>query len=222
MAIYALADLHLAISEKNKSMDVFGKEWENYMERIKENWNSIVKPEDTVIVSGDISWAMYLEDAIEDFKFINNLPGTKIISKGNHDFWWESLTKLNNFLKENKFDTIKILHNNCIECDDYVICGTRGWIEEEKKIFDRELIRLELSLKESEKFENKKKIVSIHYPPFNEKIIELMKKYNVEKCVYGHLHGVAKENIKNGIFEGIEINCVSADYLDFMPIKIGG
>lgn len=233
MNIYAISDLHLALSI-DKPMDVFGDRWSNYMEKIKTNWNQTVSPEDWIIIPGDISWATYLEQAAEDFIYINSLPGIKIISKGNHDYWWTTLNKLNKFISDNNFSSIRFMHNNSFRLDGFTVCGTRGWncpgdsgfSEEDRKIFNRELQRLDISLKSAaDESESSTLIVALHYPPFNSRgesseFIEIMKKYSVKKCIYGHLHGESHKNAVVGMRDGIEFNLVSADYLSFKPLKL--
>ena len=231
MAIYCISDLHLSLSG-NKSMEVFGPAWKNYVERIKTNWNNIVKAEDTVVIAGDISWANTLKEAYEDFNYINNLNGNKLILKGNHDFYYETKTKLDKFFKENNFDTIQVLYNNSYLVEDTIIAGSRGWgkIDNEvenldnDKIYAREAIRLELSISEGIKKygKDKKIIVAMHFPPFNKVFKEVLKKYedNILVCVYGHLHGVGHLSIREGIIDGIDYKMVSVDYTDCKPIRI--
>lgn len=225
MALYAISDLHLAFNV-DKPMDIFGEKWLEHEKKIKENWCRLVKNTDTILIAGDISWAMKESESKEDLEWINNLPGRKIISKGNHDYWWGSIKKLND-----SFTNTKFLQNNYYSYNDYAICGTRGWIcpgsdkfmEKDKKIYDRELIRLELSLKAALKDGFKKFIVMIHYPPTNEKFedsgfVKLCRDYGVEKLVYGHLHGaILGSKILNGKVGEIEYIITSADYLNFSP-----
>ncbi len=231
MAVYAISDLHLALSV-DKPMDVFGNRWANYMSKLEENWRSIVTADDYVIIPGDISWATYLEQAHADFSFIHGLPGRKIISKGNHDYWWTTKSKLDKFLGENGFDSISFMHNNSYNTQGAVICGTRGWEmpgetgfgAEDEKIYKRELQRLELSLKNAGAAAGRI-IVALHYPPFNSKgqfseFIDIMRKYEVQLCIYGHLHGEACREAKEGTYEGIEFRLVSADHLGFAPIQL--
>lgn len=230
MSIYAIADLHLSLNT-NKPMDIFGDNWINHAEKIKEDWVKKVKAEDTVLIPGDFSWETYLEDTYKDFEFLNNLPGRKILLKGNHDYWWTTLTNIDKYLKENNFNTIEILFNNSYEIGDYVVAGTRGWDYtkvNERKIIEREIGRLELSLKNA-KSKNKDIIVCMHYPPisrnyldneFEMKILYLLKEYDVKKCLYGHLHGSSHAQAVVGEKEGIEFCLVSADYLDFKLLKI--
>lgn len=233
MSIYAIGDLHLSFANP-KPMDIFGENWTNHEEKIKNDWKDKVKEDDTVIVLGDFSWAMELESMYEDFTYLSSLPGKKILLKGNHDYWWTSLKKLNEYLKENDFKNIEFMQNNSFEIEGKIIAGTRGWsfedTEEDKKILDRELLRLELSIQDGiKKFgKDKEIIVCMHYPPVTKqtlkdsKFIEIMKKYNVKKCFYGHLHGEALKEAVNGEIDGIKLTLASSDGLDFKLIKIGG
>jgi len=235
MAIYAISDLHLAVSIE-KPMDVFGARWANYMDRLKENWCRIVGDDDYVIVPGDISWATYLEQAVDDFKFIHELPGKKIISKGNHDYWWTTRSKLDKFIDENGFTSISFMHNNSYRIGNIAVCGTRGWempgetgfSAEDAKIYQRELQRLELSLKNSVSTagaggSETTIITALHYPPYNSKgefseFLDIMKKYRVSLCIYGHLHGEACRGAVEGLVDGIMFRLVSADHLGFSPL----
>ena len=227
MSIFVIGDLHLSFGT-DKPMDIFG--WENHSEKIKQNWIENVKDQDTVIIPGDFSWAMTLEEAYKDFEFINSLPGTKIISKGNHDYWWNTITKMTNYLKENHFHTIKFLQNNSYLVEDKIIVGTRGWSttssnsEENYKILKRENDRLKLSIQHGiNNFGNDKEIICfLHYPPFfkesvSEEIdfIETMKKYQIHRCYYGHLHGESHQEAFEGEKKEINFELVSCDYLDF-------
>ena len=227
LALFAIADLHLALSV-NKPMDIFGG-WDNYMERLQENWQKNIKPEDTVVIAGDISWIMKLSEGKKDFEFINNLNGRKIILKGNHDYWWTSLTKIRNFFNENGFDSIELLHMNHYKYENIGICGTRGWVNEpnqtaEKKVLDREAMRLEQSILSALK-ENLQPIVFLHYPPIylasrTAEIMEVLHKYDIKNVFYGHLHGGCIKNAKKGLYEGINFQLISGDYLQFNPIDI--
>ncbi len=230
MAIYALADLHLSFGT-DKPMDVFGDAWGNYTKKIEENWQSIVSDDDLVVIPGDVSWATYIEDAYEDFKFINRLNGKKVILKGNHDYWWTTLSKMNKFLKENKFDSITILNNNAIEFENAAICGTRGWwykdgqSEDDERILDRERKRLVIALEDAVKLKKERIIVGLHYPPVcidspNRDFLDIMKQYNVETCVYGHLHSFSQKNAVTGQFDGVNLKLVAGDYVNFMPILV--
>ena len=231
MSIFAIADLHLSFGT-NKPMDVFGEEWEDHSEKIKQDWLKKVKPDDLVLLPGDFSWAMYLKDTDLDFKYLCNLPGKKIMLKGNHDYWWATIKSMKKYLEENNFENIDFLHNNSFEYKDYIICGTRGWTnsenEDDRKVLKREVLRLKLSIEDGIKKygDHKKIIVCMHYPPFNNiedeqySFINLMKQYNVEKCVYGHLHGPSHKEAKEGIIEGIKFKLVSSDYMDFKLAEI--
>ncbi len=232
MSVFTLADLHLSFSV-NKPMDIFGSRWENHAQKISEYWNYMVKDGDTVVVGGDISWAMNTDEAYEDFKFINELNGKKIIMKGNHDYWWQSLKKLNEFVKENSFDTIRFMHNSAYEVENIIVAGSRGWScergpsAEDRKIIAREAIRFDLSLSEAEKLrgESDKEIVAFsHYPvlmPGEETspILEVLVKHGIKRLYYGHLHQVNESRLikKAG---GIDLELVSADYRMFTPVRI--
>ncbi|MBQ9757877.1 MAG: metallophosphoesterase [Clostridia bacterium] len=231
MAIFALGDLHLSFGT-DKPMDVFGSKWENYTEKIYDNWQSIVSQDDLVIIPGDVSWATYLDDAKRDFEFIEKLNGKKVIIKGNHDYWWTTLKKMDEFLEENNFKSIKILNNTAISFGDAAICGTRGWSVQEKndeddlKIIDRERKRLVLALEEAVKLKKERLIVGIHYPPFDyagqeNGFLEIMRNYNVDTCVYGHLHSFAHKNAVEGDLGGINLSLVAGDFVDFKPVLIG-
>ena len=225
--IYSIADLHFDDTGE-KSMDIFGENWENHEQKIIENWKMSIKEDDLVLIPGDISWALKCEDAYEDLKKIDDLPGKKIISKGNHDYWWQSLNKINKF----NFTKIEFLQNNSFVYKNVGITGTRGWspIDREledshdKKIFLRELNRLKLSI-ESLPYKPEKIISMIHYPPFNSDLspnefVYLMKGYGVDICLYGHLHSEGHSYAVEGIVEGIEFHLISSDYLKFKPKKI--
>lgn len=227
MALYAISDLHLDLNG-DKPMDIFGEKWFKHDEKIKDNWNKKITHEDTVLISGDISWSMKIEGGMNDLQWIHNLPGNKIMVKGNHDYWWVSITKLNNLYEDMKF-----IQNSFFIYEDYAICGTRGWIcpdgenfkTHDEKIYNRELMRLRLSLDAAVKEGFKKFIVMIHYPPMNEKLtesgfVEIFKEYNVDKVIYGHLHGPSLAKALNGEKDGIEYILTSGDYLNFDPIKI--
>jgi len=234
MAIFAISDLHLSFGV-DKPMNVFGKIWDNYEERIKEDWLKKVKEQDTVIIPGDISWGINFNEAYPDFKFIEELPGKKIILRGNHDYYFNTKTKVKKFLEQNNFNSISILHNNAYEVENYILCGARGWTTseetnktEDKKIIKREEGRLEISLKEGLKIQNELKekgivkniIVAMHYPPFNDNFLDIMNQYDVKLCIYGHLHGYGHSKIREGIINNIECKMVSCDYTEFKLIKI--
>lgn len=227
MALYAIGDLHLCLGAE-KPMDIFGGAWVDYMQKLKSGM-SVIRPEDTLVLLGDLSWALDLEHAKADFSWINAIPGRKIILKGNHDYWWSTATKFYQFCNENSFSNMFILHNNCYEYDDVAICGTRGWFFEEnrsgahdEKVFKRELMRLEESLKAAG---DKRKLVFLHYPPrykgyVCEEILALLDKYQVRQCYYGHLHGASHGLALEGLWDGIEYKLLSADRLNFQPACI--
>ncbi|MGK0465013.1 metallophosphoesterase [Clostridium sp.] len=227
MALWAISDLHLAINS-DKPMDIFGEKWTNHDEKIKENWLNKISSEDTVLIAGDISWSMNMGEGMEDLEWIHKLTGKKILIKGNHDYWWNSITKLNSL-----YDDMDFIQNNFFNYKDYAICGTRGWNSpgsgrfstHDEKIYDRELIRIRISLDDAVKSGYNKFIVMIHYPPTNDKFeetefIRILKEYNVSKVIYGHLHGASLNRLYEGNIEGIEYIVTSCDYLNFDPIKI--
>ena len=230
MAIYTIADLHLSFNT-NKPMDIFGENWQNYEEKIKQDWLLKVKPEDTVILPGDFSWAMYLDETDKDFEFINNLPGKKILLKGNHDYWWTTVTSMRRYIQEQDFKNIYFLYNNSYEFENKIIAGTKGWNisedQEDIRLTKREVTRLELSIQDgiSKYGENKEIIVFMHYPPLTKNYINtdytrLMKKYNIKRCYYGHLHANSIQDAVEGNIDGIEYKLVSSDGLDFKLLKI--
>jgi len=229
MALYTISDLHLGFNVE-KPMDIFGDRWKDHCNKIKKNWLGKITEQDMVLIAGDISWSLKEQDSKYDLDWINQLPGKKIISKGNHDYWWGSISKLNNIYENTKF-----LQNNFYVYEDYAICGTRGWIcpggdnkysAKDEKIYNREQIRLKLSLDAAKSSGFEKIIVMLHYPPTNEKFeesefIKIIKQYKVEKVIYGHLHGpVLSGNLLVGYFDEVEYILTSADYLDFNPKKI--
>ena len=227
MALYAIGDLHLSLA-KDKPMDVFGEKWQNHAEKLK-NGFACVGPEDLTVLCGDLSWAMSLAEAEADFRFIHELPGKKLLLKGNHDYWWSTAAKAYRFFGEKGFDSLQILHNNSYDCGDFALCGTRGWFYEEetggehdKKIMRREILRLEASLQAAGERE---KLVFLHYPPLYQKymcpeILELLEKYRVGLCCYGHIHGKGIPSAFNGWRGCTEFRLVSADAVDFRPVKL--
>lgn len=234
MAIYAIADLHLSFLQ-DKPMNIFGDNWENHAEKIKKNWIEKVKPEDTVVLAGDFSWAMYLNDTKLDFEYLNDLPGMKILLKGNHDYWWGTLNKMNEFLKENNIENIKFLYNNSYLIENKIIVGSRGWntldVDENSKMIKRENARLELSINDGlNKYGADKEIIAfMHYPPINKgellngiktDFIRTFEKYNVNSCYYGHLHGTSHKDAIEGKIQEIKYKLISADYLKFDLEKI--
>ena len=227
MALYAIGDLHLCLGSP-KPMDIFGGAWVGYMDKLREGL-SVIGPEDTTVLLGDLSWSLDLQSAAADFAWINEIPGRKIILKGNHDYWWSTAAKFYKFCNENNFSNQWILNNNHYEYENYAICGTRGWFYEEdrsgehdEKVFKRELMRLETSLKSAGDLH---KIVFLHYPPKYRgyecpEIIDLMKRYDVRQCYYGHLHGASHGLAMEGQWDGIEYHLVSADKLSFKPFMV--
>lgn len=227
MALYAIGDLHLCLGAP-KPMDIFGGAWVGYMEKLKRGI-SVIRPEDTTVLLGDLSWALDLQEAKEDFRWISDIPGRKIILKGNHDYWWSTASKFYAFCRENGFSDLQILNNNHYEYEGWAICGTRGWFFEEErsgqhdeKIFKREILRLEASLQSAGDLP---KLVFLHYPPRYKgylcgEIVELLKRYQVRRCLYGHLHGASHKLAVEGLWDGVEYRLVSADHLDFCPLTV--
>lgn len=224
MALYAIGDLHLCLGAP-KPMDIFGGAWVGYMDKLREGM-SVIKPDDTTVLMGDLSWALDLPSAEADFRWINEIPGRKIILKGNHDYWWSTSAKFQKFCLEHEFQDMHLLNNNCYEYGDYAICGTRGWFFEEErsgqhdeKVFRRELCRLEASLKAAGERE---KLVFLHYPPRYRgyecrEILALLERYEVRRCFYGHLHGGSHALAMEGLWNGIEYRLLAADYINFRP-----
>lgn len=227
MAVYAIGDLHLSLSG-DKPMDIFGRRWENHVEKLSEGFSGI-KEEDTVVLCGDLSWGMTLEEALEDFRFVDSLPGRKIIVKGNHDYWWTTLSKMRAFLSANHFSSIEILNNSSFLADGISVCGTRGWFFEEetgsehdRKILLREVGRLQASLASAE---SPRKAVFLHYPPIYgsyrcEEILRVFRETGVRHCYYGHIHGKGIASAFNGWENGTEYRLISADCLDFKPAEV--
>lgn len=226
MAIYTIGDLHLSLGCE-KPMDIFPG-WQGYMEKLEHHWNTLVRPEDTVVLAGDTSWAMKLEDTAEDFSFLQRLPGQKLLLKGNHDYWWTTVKKMERFLQESGFDSLHILHNNSILAEGLAVCGTRSWMFDvgephDEKVMNRELGRLRTSLEAAP--EGAERVAFLHYPPVYpnanaQQVIDLLKEYNVKRCFYGHLHGNAIRFAVQGMVDGIEYRLISADALAFCPYKI--
>ena len=225
MALYGISDLHLSL-DSNKPMDVFGSQWENHHIKIMENWNKKISTEDTILIAGDISWALKFEHAMADLEFIHMLNGRKVIIKGNHDFWWSSITKLNSL-----FDNMFFIQNNFYKYEEYGICGTRGWIttdvaeQHDEKVYNREVLRLRLSLDTAVKSGAKKLIVMMHYPPMtkisrSDEFLEILSNYKVEKLIYGHIHSDSKAICINGRVNETEYICTSADIINFDPLNI--
>ena len=231
MALYAIGDPHLSFNA-DKPMDVFGPAWENHTERLRRGFLETVSPEDTVVLCGDLSWSMKLPDCEADFRFLNDLPGsTKLLVKGNHDYWWSTANKMETFFREQGLDTFRLLHNNCWLYGETALCGTRGWFyeldqpgshERNEKMLNRECMRLEASLKAAGERE---KIVFLHYPPVYQgyrckPVLEVLHRYGVQRCCYAHLHGPSRRQAIEGKCEGIDFSLISADQLEFVPKRI--
>ena len=225
MSIFCIGDLHLSLS-CDKPMDIF-RGWDNYTEKLKNNWKKIITDKDIVVLPGDISWALKLEETLEDFKFIDSLPGKKLIIKGNHDLWWNSLTKMNAFLQDNNINSISFIYNSAVLVGEYAICGSRGWFFDDathsKKIITREAARLERSIVAAKEL-NAKPLVFIHYPTIwngqvCEEILDVLKKYEIDEVWHGHIHGF-HETPQYSEEVNIKFHLTSADYLGFMPILV--
>ncbi|MBE6686080.1 MAG: serine/threonine protein phosphatase [Ruminococcaceae bacterium] len=233
MALFVLSDTHLSLGT-DKPMDVFGKRWNGYMKRIKEEWESVVTKEDTVVIPGDISWGMDFEEAKEDLVFLDSLPGRKLISKGNHDYWWATKAKQDAFYRTAGITTIELLYNSAYKVGNYMVCGSRGWYADDHnapkdsdymKIVNREVGRMELSIATANKIDAEcEKLMFLHFPPVYgdyvcEEIVDCLIKHNIKRCYYGHIHGnYDVEPVSE--YKGIEFFIVSADYLNFKPLKI--
>ena len=227
MSLYAIADTHLSFGT-DKPMDSF-EGWQDYTSRLEKNWNKLVEEDDDVVIAGDISWAMRLTDTRKDFAFLQQLPGQKLIMKGNHDYWWTTASKFYRFCEENGFQNMYVLHNNCYFYNEYALCGTRGWFFEEErsgqhdeKVFHRELCRLEASLQAAG---DRPKLCFLHYPPRYRgyecpEILKLLRRYGVRACYYGHLHGASHKLAIEGLWDGVDFRLLAADYLNFRPAKI--
>ncbi len=239
MSLFVLSDTHLSFSD-DKPMDVFGRRWQDYTYKLEKNWNSVVTDEDTVVIAGDISWAMSHMGAVKDFEFINRLKGKKIIGKGNHDYWWTSLKKLGEMLDTFGYDTVRFLYNNAYLVDGFIVAGSRGWYFDEnnrnapenadfEKIVAREVIRLELSLAEAQKLKSDSSpdaeiLAFLHFPPvYNgfecKPITDVLKRNGIKRCYFGHIH--ASYDIPRSFEQdGIIYYITSADFLEFTPLKI--
>ena len=228
MALYVIADLHLSLGA-DKPMDVFPG-WKDYVQRLEKNWTALVEPEDTVVVAGDISWAMRLEDAAADFAFLNGLPGEKLLLKGNHDYWWSTRSKIDAFFQEQGFSTLHILHNCAYRVGDVAVCGTRGWLynsetAEDKKIVAREAGRLLASLAEGEKLGGEP-MVFLHYPPVYDNmecggILDILEERRISHCYFGHIHGqYAARKALVGEYRGVRMHLISCDFVNFTPVLV--
>lgn len=215
-------------------MEIFGKQWENHAERLRDAWCSLVTDRDTVVIPGDISWALDMNEAYADLKFLHELPGHKILGKGNHDYWWATMNKLLRFKEENGFSTLDFLHNNAFAVENKIICGTRGWVNEfgvkteDERIIKREAVRLELSLQEGMKLKEQHPdseiLVFLHYPPLfgefmNYDILDILYRYDIKNVYFGHLHNVREEQLDKE-YIGIRLHLVAGDYVGFVPQAI--
>lgn len=241
MAVYVLSDLHLSTANPSKSMDVFGKRWQRYTERLAKNWRAIVEENDTVIIPGDISWELSLSTAASDFHFLDNLPGKKILGKGNHDFWWTTIKKMNEFLDKENIRSISFLYNNAFVAEDFIIAGTRGWYQDEScdnmpenadfhKLIARETARLKISLDaakalQAENYE-KEIVVFLHFPvSWNGRecapLLEVLLEHGIRRCYFGHIHANYTQprivTLGNG---ALSAELISADFLEFIPKRI--
>lgn len=240
MALYTIADLHLSTHEKtDKSMEVFGSRWLGYTEKLRNNWTRLVEEDDTVVIPGDISWALSLEEATDDLLFINSLPGKKILSKGNHDFWWSTMRKLDQFTEAAGIDTVSFLFNNAYYADGFIIAGTRGWHYDDdangipdnadfQKIVNREAQRLKTSLTAAQRlkcdYPDAEVLVFMHFPPvFNgkavEEFVDILELFEVKRLFFGHVHGLYSAE-PSFVYRGIKMSIISADYLNFTPKHI--
>ena len=224
MALYVIGDTHFS-EGCNKPMDIFGGAWTGYRDKLVSAL-AVLQPEDTLVVAGDFSWGMSLQEALPDFRLLDSFPGKKLLIKGNHDYWWETVSKMKRFFAENTIETIDFLHNSCYFYNGVALCGTRGWFYDKNdpaagddKIFKRELIRLEASLKEAGE---KEKLVFLHYPPVygtetNDSILQVLKDFGIKRCWYGHIHSGGCRFALNGEYDGVQYRLISADYLKFTP-----
>ncbi len=228
MSLFVLGDLHLSLGE-DKPMDIFAG-WSDYVQRLEENWKKLVTENDTVVIAGDISWAMKLEQTLVDFRFIDALPGKKLLLKGNHDYWWSTKRKMDAFLQENRLDSLQILFNNAYRVGDYAVCGTRGWFlendaPEDIKVLNREVGRLTMSIEAALQLGGEP-VVFLHYPPYYRgvecpEMMEVLLHYGVKKCYYGHIHG--KKNFRlahEGVYKGVDFRLISCDKVGFMPVLV--
>ena len=239
MSLFVIADLHLDTQSNQKSMEVFGNRWQNYVNKIYKNWTNLITETDTVVIPGDVSWALNLKESVYDLRWIDSLPGKKIILKGNHDFWWATNSKMKKFFEENDINSITVLNNNAYETENFIICGSRGWFTDRSmqtaaqnvdynKIINRELIRLKMSLEEAKNLSasnGNEILVFLHFPPVwgdfrCTEILELLTEYNIKRCYFGHIHSnyTAPSEF---IDSNIHFKLISADYLDFIPHFIG-
>ena len=226
MSLFAISDTHLSFGT-DKPMDVFPG-WENYTEKLEKNWKLIINDNDIVVIAGDISWGMNLNEALPDFKFLNELPGKKLIIKGNHDYWWTTVKKMENFFEANGLNTFKFIHNTAYPVGSVCVCGTRGWLqgecEADKKVLLREAGRLKTSIDEAKKT-GLEPIAFLHYPPVYDNIVctemySILVESGIKRCYYGHMHGNSAKRAVNEVRDGIRFSLISCDYRDFCPLLI--
>lgn len=228
MALFAIADLHLSLGT-NKPMDVFPG-WEGYVAKLEKNWRALVTPEDTVVIAGDISWAMRLEETKKDFTFLQSLPGKKLLLKGNHDYWWSTQKKMEDYLAASGFDTLQIVHNRAVMVGDIAVCGTRGWLynaetPEDMKIVNREVGRLSASIDDGIR-QGGRPIAFLHYPPVYDgaqcdELLNTLLERGIKTCYFGHIHGYqAAKRAMTGEYKGIKMILISCDYLKFVPVLV--
>ncbi len=231
MALFALSDTHLSLRTE-KPMDIFGERWKNHTERLKYFWEKAVGKEDTVVIPGDISWGMTFEECQPDLKFLNDLPGKKILGKGNHDYWWSTVSKTQKFFDDSGFDTLSLLHNNAYLVGNLAVCGSRGWFSDSanpsgidrRKIVLREAGRLERSLEAGAELRAEELLAFLHFPPVLgdfvcQELLDVLEKYHVKRCFYGHMHG--QYSIPKFFdYAGIRFTVVAADHLQFQPLPI--
>ncbi|MDR1668397.1 MAG: metallophosphoesterase [Oscillospiraceae bacterium] len=228
--LYTIGDLHLSFAA-NKPMDIFGGAWDGYTAKIEQGLSKLTE-DDTLVLCGDTSWGMSLTEALADFLFLERFPCKKLLLKGNHDYFWDTASKMKRFFTENGIVTLDILHNNAFLCGGEVVCGTRGWFYEEErggehdvKMILREVGRLRASLDAGRKLTDGELLVFLHYPPLYEgyrcdPLVDVLREYGVRRCCFGHLHGYARSRAIEGDYGGIEYRLVSADHLDFNPVRV--
>lgn len=232
MAVYAISDLHLPLGV-DKPMDVFGKSWENYVYKLEQNWKSTITENDCVVLPGDFCWAINLEEARKDFEFLNALPGIKVLLKGNHDYWWDTLAKAERFMQENNYENIHFLQNTCFVHEDVAICGTRFWQSpafehlsaQDLKIYQREIGRVEFSLQAAQNADAKTKVFFVHYPPIvngaeDAAFGDLMRRYGIEDVYYGHLHSVSQKYERVQAVNGVRYHLISCNCIEFSPVLV--
>ena len=228
MALFAIGDLHLSLGG-DKPMDIFSG-WQDYVTRLEKNWRAIVRPEDTVVVAGDISWAMKLEECDADFAFLQALPGKKLLLKGNHDYWWTTRKKMEEYLERKGFDSLSILFNSAAAVVPYAVCGTRGWFydaetDADKKVLSREVGRLRASIAQAEAT-GLELVAFLHYPPVYggevcEEIMQVLCEKGIRRCYYGHIHGAAAKKAVTGMYRGVRLQLIACDYTGFTPVLVG-